>query len=197
MYPERHGFVDIEPADSLAFDVVAIDDCVDLRVLAECAGTDVAVLRELNPELLRWCTPPGVTGYRLRIPLGTSAQFAESYAKVPAEKKKDWATHTVRKGETLSAIALRYGLSASLLKEVNNIRSERRLSIGARLAIPIPETAVGEKQPFDYDNDHRRVNFSRGAKPGERAKNLAFRSAGRNIVSNAVTPSGILQNGTV
>ena len=179
MYPERHGFIDIEPADSLAYDVVTIDDCVDLRILAECAGTDVAVIRELNPELLRWCTPPGVTGYRLRIPLGSSALFAEQYAKVPAEKKRDWATHTVRKGETLSEIAMRYGLTVSIVKELNNVRSERRLAIGTRLAIPIPETAMADKQPFDYDSGGKKVRFSRTSKPGERAKTLASRSAGR------------------
>ncbi|HEX9614288.1 MAG TPA: LysM peptidoglycan-binding domain-containing protein, partial [Bacteroidota bacterium] len=183
MYPERHGFVGIEPADSLAYDVVTIDDCVDLRILAECAGTEVSVLKELNPELLRWCTPPGITGYRLRVPFGSTALFAENYKAIPVEKKKDWATHVVRKGETLSGIALRYGLNVAILKEVNNVRIERKLSIGARLAIPIPETAVGEKQPFDYDNGHSRVKFSKGAKPGERARTLATRSAGRTVRS--------------
>jgi membrane-bound lytic murein transglycosylase D len=54
--PEKHGFTDIPMADSLAFDVVEINDCVDLRVLAKCALTTVDTLQNLNPELLRWCT---------------------------------------------------------------------------------------------------------------------------------------------
>jgi membrane-bound lytic murein transglycosylase D len=178
MFPERHGFTGIELADSLAYDVVTIDDCVDLRILAECAGTEVATLRELNPELLRWCTPPGVSGYRLRVPLGTAQVFAENYAKVPAEKKKDWATHTVKRGETLSEIALKYDLTPAILKEVNNIQSARRLSIGARLAIPIPESAVTEKKPFDYDSGHKQVRFRSTRPPGSRAKALAARSTG-------------------
>ncbi|MEX1140319.1 MAG: LysM peptidoglycan-binding domain-containing protein [Bacteroidota bacterium] len=178
MFPERHGFTGIELADSLEFDIVTIDDCVDLRILAECAGTEVDILRELNPELLRWCTPPGVTGYRLRIPSGTSEVFAENYAKVPPEKKKDWATHTVKKGETLSEIALRYDLTPAILKEVNNIRSERRLSIGARLAIPIPESAVSEKKPFAYHSDHKQVRFKSSRAAGSRARAVASRSKG-------------------
>lgn len=178
MFPERHGFTGITLADSLEYDIVTIDDCVDLRILAECAGTEVSVLRELNPELLRWCTPPGVTGYRLRIPTGTSETFAENYAKVPPEKKKDWATHTVKRGETLSEIALRYDLTAAILKEVNNIRSERRLSIGTRLAIPIPESAVMEKKPFAYDSDHKQVRFKSSRSPGSRARAIASRSKG-------------------
>lgn len=181
MYPERHGFTGIELADSLAYETVTIDDCVDLRLLAECAGTEVSVLRELNPELLRWCTPPGVTGYRLRIPHGSGKAFAENFANIPEEKKRDWAVHVVRRGETLSAIARRYGLTADILMEVNNIRSARRLSIGTNLAIPIPGSAIAEKQPFDYAREHKPVRFSRV--PGERAKTLAARSAGRKVRS--------------
>lgn len=183
MYPERHGFGGIDLADSLAYETVTIDDCIDLRLLAECAGTDVSVLRELNPELLRWCTPPGVTGYRLRIPHGSGQVFAENFAKIPPEKKRDWAVHKVKRGETLSGIALRYGLTASILMDVNNIRSARRLSVGTNLAIPIPGSAVAEKQPFDYEKEHTPRRFS--STPGERAKKLAARSAGRVVRSTS------------
>ncbi|MBI3004182.1 MAG: LysM peptidoglycan-binding domain-containing protein [Ignavibacteriales bacterium] len=163
MEPHKYGFTDIEVADSLMWDVVEISDCVDLKLLAECASTDVETLRELNPELLQWCTPPGVTGYRLRVPLGSKDTFAENFAKIPDHQKRDWAIHIVKKGETLSTIARRYGLTASLLKEVNNLPSERRLSIGKNLAIPVPSefTSTRSKQPFAYDTDGKRVDFGK------------------------------------
>ncbi|MBI2620059.1 MAG: LysM peptidoglycan-binding domain-containing protein [Ignavibacteriales bacterium] len=187
MQPEQHGFIDIEKADSLAFDVVTIDDCVDLRTLAECAGTDVTMLRTLNPELLQWCTPPGVTGYRLRIPHGTSETFAENFAKIPDDERQDWAVHLVKKGETLSAIASRYGLTASLLMEVNKIRTPRRLSIGASLTIPLPSGVVSgkDKRAFDYDSEHRPVSFSRAKSttPGASARTLASKYAGKKAYS--------------
>lgn len=182
MFPEKHGFKGVEMEDSLAYDVVTIDDCVDLRILAKCADTDLQTLRMLNPELLQWCTPPGVTGYRLRVPPGASKSFAENYAKIPDEQKRDWAVHKVRRGETLSQIAMRYGLTTSILKEVNNIRSERRLSVGASLAIPLPSGVVSgkDKMPFDYADNRRSVSFSRGkASPAE----LAARSARRRVAS--------------
>ena len=184
MFPEQHGFKDIEKEDSLAYDIVKIDDCVDLRILAKCAGTDVATLHSLNPELLQWCTPPGVTGYRLRVPLGASDTFADNYAKIPDSQKRDWAVHLVKRGETLSQIALRYGLTASILKEVNNIRSARRLSIGARLAIPLPSGVVSgkDKTPFDYSDTRRSVSFSRGKTS---ATALAARYAKRRVRSTS------------
>jgi len=157
--PEKHGFTDIEIADSLAFDIVEIDDCVDLRVLAKCAKTTVDTLQTLNPELLRWCTPPGVTGYRFRIPHGRKDTFLVSYAKIPDEQKKDWAIHTVRRGETVSTIARKYGLSISLLKNLNKIRNVRHLSIGAVLAIPLPRDIAERKVPYDYSPEIRGMNF--------------------------------------
>ena len=46
------------------------------------------------------------------------------------------STHVVAKGETLSQIASRHGVSARSLQDVNNIRSPRSLQIGQRLVIP-------------------------------------------------------------
>jgi membrane-bound lytic murein transglycosylase D len=155
---KKHGFTDIPLADSLAFDVVEVNDCIDLRVLAKCALTTVDTLQELNPELLRWCTPPGVTGYRFRIPFGRKDTFLVSYAKIPADQKKDWAIHTVKRGETISSIGRKYGLAASLLKDLNNIHSDRRLSIGTVIAIPIPRD-IAEKVPFNYSPDVKGMNF--------------------------------------
>jgi membrane-bound lytic murein transglycosylase D len=157
--PQKHGFTNIPMADSLAFDVVEINDCIDLRVLAKCALTTVDTLQDLNPELLRWCTPPGVTGYRFRIPLGRKDTFLISYAQIPAEQKKDWAIHTVKRGETVSSIARRYGLAASLLKELNNIRSDRRLPVGTVLALPLPRDIADSKVPYNYSPEVKGMNF--------------------------------------
>jgi membrane-bound lytic murein transglycosylase D len=161
--PEKYGFRNLPLADPLKYDVVAVDDGVDLKVLASCAETDVATLQELNPELLHPNTPPGVTGYRLRIPQGRKDVFARKFAAVPADQKKQWVVHKVRGSETLGAIARKYGLTVSVLKEVNDIRSERRLNPGSMLAIPVsPEEMEGTKVPFDYDLEAKKVSFGKG-----------------------------------
>jgi len=157
--PEKHGFINVQRADSLAFDVVGINDCIDLRILAKCALTTVDTLQELNPELLRWCTPPGITGYRFRIPHGRKDTFLVSYSKIPAEQKKDWAIHSVKRGETVASIARKYGLAVSFLSDVNNIHTSRRLRVGTVLAIPIPRDAADEKVPYDYSPTVRGMNF--------------------------------------
>ena len=170
MNPEAHGFTNIEKADSLTYDVVEVNDCVDLRVLAKCAQTSIDTLQELNPELLRWCTPPGITGYRFRIPLGTKDTFLVRYAQVPQDQKKDWAIYKVRRGETISSIARKYGLATDFLKDVNNIKSNKRLSVGTTLAIPIPRDIADSKEPFDYSPAVKGMNLGAAKSYAERVE---------------------------
>ena len=54
--------------------------------------------------------------------------------KIPADAER-LTTHKVRSGESLSVIAQRYGTTASVIKSINNLRSNS-LSIGQLLTIP-------------------------------------------------------------
>jgi membrane-bound lytic murein transglycosylase D len=136
--PDAYGFGGIVPDPPLAYEHVTIDDCVDLEVLARCAGTEVETMRMLNPELVQWCTPPGMKGYALRVPAGASARFKEEYAQIPPDKKRDMIVHLIRRGETLGSIAVRYGIPVGVIEASNRIASARRLSVGRTLVIPIP-----------------------------------------------------------
>lgn len=139
MNPAKYGFGGIKPADPLRYEYVTVDDCVDLSVLADCAGTDLDTMRDLNPELVQWCTPPGMKGYRLRVPVGSSARFKEKYAAIPEQQKRDWIVHTIRRGETLSSIASRYGIPIGIVQETNHLTVKKRLSVGKTLVIPVPK----------------------------------------------------------
>ncbi|HZY09625.1 MAG TPA: LysM peptidoglycan-binding domain-containing protein [Bacteroidota bacterium] len=140
MDPVGYGF-SVTPSDSLRYDVVTVDESVDLSVLANCAGTDLETLRTLNPELLQLCTPPGYKAYKLRIPVGMQDVFQKKYANIPEDQKRNWTLHNVRKGETLSGIGKRYGISTALLLEVNRLSNAKKLSVGKTLLIPIPASS--------------------------------------------------------
>jgi len=155
MNPAEYGF-NITPADSLSYEVVEVNDCVDLNVLAQCAETAQEVLRELNPELLHWSTPPGYKGYRLRIPVGKRGVFEGKYAAIPDEKKRDWIVRIIRKGDVLGKIARKYGITTGLLMEANRLSSTERLSVGKTLLIPVPSGAFTSKDLYadaQYDED--------------------------------------------
>ncbi len=156
MKPESFGLI-VEKEDTLRYDVVSVDDCVDLSVLAECAGTVLDSLRELNPELLQWCTPPNYKGYRLKVPAGTGAHFQEQYALLPEDKKQDWIAHSVGRGETPGSIAKRYGLLTSVLLEVNHLPRTKKLKVGSTLLIPVQGHTILAKMDRQAQDDASRV----------------------------------------
>lgn len=146
MNPAEYGFPGIVPAEPVSYDIVTIDDCVDLSILAECAATDEETLRVLNPELIQWCTPPAFTGYTVRVPKGKAEFFKARYIQIPDAQKRNYVVHTVRKGETLTSVANRYGISKGSIQQANNLTRRQRLSIGKHLVIPVPRDN-GEPQP--------------------------------------------------
>ena len=55
-------------------------------------------------------------------------------------------THVVAKGETLSGIAAKYGVTIAALKSANHISDDRKLSVGRALAIPRGPAKSGAKK---------------------------------------------------
>ncbi len=132
--PDQHGFDEIDYHAPFVFDLVTVGGPADLRVIAAAAGTTVEQIRELNPELKRWCTPPG--SYDVRIPKGSREEFVEAFAKVPADERIAWREHTVRKGETLKSIAGKYRVSSESLEAINGLSSKKPLRVGSEILVP-------------------------------------------------------------
>ena len=136
--PARFGFTDIAwqtPFDEL-YEVVHVDGAMTLESAARYTGSTEAFLLELNPELWHKFTPR--EGYDLRIPRGTTDAFIAANEQMPEEGRLSYLTHVIRRGDTGSDIADRYGLSWNTIKEHNRdrIRSDYSLRVGAELRIP-------------------------------------------------------------
>jgi membrane-bound lytic murein transglycosylase D len=111
---------------------------VDLNVVASCVNSSFNKIKKLNPGLLRWCTPPDLDKWILNIPVGTRDEFLENYAKVPEDKKFTYINHRIRRGETLSEISRKYGVSVAEIKRFNRIRGTM-IRAGHYLVIPYPQ----------------------------------------------------------
>jgi membrane-bound lytic murein transglycosylase D len=141
-HPSAFGFreeeFDYEPP--LEFDEVKLVDATDLDVLARSAGVSVKDVQDLNPELRRWCTPPATDKqpYVLRLPKGTGEQFAKSFKQLSPNERLSFRIHKVKRGDTLSQIALAYGSAPEAILQFNRLKSARSLRINAELAIPVP-----------------------------------------------------------
>jgi len=132
--PDRYG-VHIAPLVPYVYETVTVSSMTSLTVLARCAGTDAAVLKTLNPELLRGSTPPGT--YQLRVPPGKAMDCLRQLAHMPAGKRLDFQTYLVKKGDTLAKVAKRFKLTADDLLAANDLTA-KQFRPGKRLLVPPP-----------------------------------------------------------
>jgi membrane-bound lytic murein transglycosylase D len=122
----------------MRWDEVTIDHCVDLKDAAAAVGCSVDELKEYNPELLRNYTPPGDRNYRLKLPHGTRGKFMAAYESMATPQETSWVTHTIRKGETISSIASKYGVSHYAILESNKLGRNATIIAGKSLIVPVP-----------------------------------------------------------
>lgn len=149
--PEKYGFEN-NPKETWRWDEVIIKGCYEFEDIARVSGVSSSVLKEYNPELRRWMTPPDVDQYVLRVPVGRGDGLAEKLAELPSvESKPQWTTHTVRRGQTLSYIARKYGTSVSALISVNNIRNKNQIKVGQVLRIPTSDYYAAATVSSDQD----------------------------------------------
>ncbi|HMK59943.1 MAG TPA: transglycosylase SLT domain-containing protein [Dissulfurispiraceae bacterium] len=134
--PEEYGFRDLTYHEPFEYDEVILYIPVDLDIVAKCAGTSVNVIRELNPELRRWSTPPNTKEYTLRLPVDTADTFIENLAKIPDERLFSYDTYTVRKQESLKKIAARSRVPISTILALNSMAGIERLSAGEKIKLP-------------------------------------------------------------
>lgn len=133
--PQRYGF-QVNPDAPIRTDRVAPGRPLDLRVVAELVDVPLETLQALNPQLLRMVTPPDAE-FELSLPEGAAERFYAELAEIPEQKWVSWRRHRVRRGETLSVIARRYGTSVQGIVEVNGISRRSLLRIGQELIIPV------------------------------------------------------------
>ena len=131
--PDKYGFT--PPVEKAwKYDTIEVPDALDLEFLATESGIPLDDLRELNPAIRRDLTPARSTT-ALRLPPGTS----EAAELVLSSKPRDqWAPrmiHTVRSGDSLDAIARRYGSSVSAIRQANALRGSL-IRPGQNLIVP-------------------------------------------------------------
>lgn len=132
--PVEYGFDKIDYHPPFEYDEVVINHPLDLDLAAEFAETSVDVIRELNPELRRWSTPPGESSYSLRIPVGKKETFLKNLSETPQEKWFSIEKYRVKKGDTIKKIAQKTGIPVTVILELNN--GLRILRVGDTISLP-------------------------------------------------------------
>ena len=112
---------------------------IDLRKFAEDAGIDQKDLRHLNAGFKRWATSPDGP-HRLLIPLNAEGNVDHAELAISQATAINFQNHVIAQGDSLSAIARKYGVSVSALQKSNGL-SNSRIRAGRNLLVPVRGTA--------------------------------------------------------
>jgi membrane-bound lytic murein transglycosylase D len=178
--PARYGFTDIAYLTPIEYDTVSIPSRTNLDLAAKLSGTTYESIKELNPDLLHWCTPPNYPGYQLKIPKGSKLQFETEYAKIPESQRFTervlYSRYKARKKDTLNGVARRFGTSPAVLAELNGLNTKSRIA-GKSLLVPVMQTV-----DFSHEGRASRSTASKGSfskyytvKSGDNLSSLAKR----------------------
>ncbi len=144
--PAAYGFHGIEHQVPLAFDKVEVGGEISLAAVAEAGGVTEAVVRELNPHLIRGVTPPG-RDWEVRVPVGHRRAVLANLDRAVEEVRVALVTHRVRRGETLTHIARGHGVRVEALRSANPGVNATRLQVGQTIQVPVGGQEVSGGEP--------------------------------------------------
>lgn len=145
--PAGYGFENLSYHAPLQYDEVILEKPLDIDIAARCAETTTDIIKEFNPELRRWSTPPNVNAYALRIPVGKKEVFMENLTATPEESRFSIETYIVKKGDTIKNIAGKIKVPINVILELNG---NGIMSVKAGEKINLPP-----KNKFVLDRDDK------------------------------------------
>jgi len=135
--PEAYGF-STEIDQPLDFVEHPLPGPIRVADLAQHCALSVDAVKALNPSWLRAVTPADGKPVTARIPRAISPTI--SLASLPlapaSETVARGGTHKVRKGETLSGIARKNGVSLTALARENGLTTKSKIRAGRVLQLP-------------------------------------------------------------
>lgn len=153
-FHKAHGMELTTPPLPLATDTVTITKPMHLEQVSSTIAVDIEVLKMLNPQYTLQVIPATTKAYTLTLPAELISEYwaneeaihakAAEYLKeytvhANIEKKRAEAPpakyHIVKKGDTLGAIARKYGRTVKQLIAWNNLTNPDALSIGQKIRV--------------------------------------------------------------
>lgn len=146
-YHERFGIYPTYSNTMYATDCYQFKKTITISDISKISGVDESIVKTLNPQFIRDIVP---SGYKVRLPIEgiqkldmmsddqintvKNVEINEVAVKERTSNKKDRKDklnksdskyHTIKKGDTLGAIARKYNTTASKLKKMNNMKNDK------------------------------------------------------------------------
>lgn len=155
--PQRYGIKLPEIPYIPYFEEVNIGSQIDLNHAAQLAEMPYKDLLKLNPGFNRWATSP-FQPYKLLLPTDKAELFSKKLALIPPEKRVSLSQHQMGPHDNLNNIAKQYHTSVTLLKNINQLTSNK-VTPGQTVLIPSQtnhtnQTSSNISKPTDNFNSN-------------------------------------------
>jgi len=140
--PEKFGLSIEGMPDIPYFVTVETGGQISIEVAAELAGVTTEEMYDLNPAYHRWATDP--TGpHMLLVPVESADAFRESLLQLTPDQRMRVERYTARAGDTIGAIAQRFGTTTQHLRELNDFPAPANtVAEGVELRVPSSVSAL-------------------------------------------------------
>lgn len=145
--PQRYG-VAARMVTPFMWDSVLVKSNVSLAAVARAARISLDTLKEFNPQILRGMTPPSGDAIWLRMPMGSTAGFAERFSALPEDERSATKRVVTRQGDYIARIARAHGLTATQLNWYNPQATRLQngnLHVGQRILVPRTDVALAAR----------------------------------------------------
>ncbi|GGX78491.1 hypothetical protein GCM10007160_02200 [Litchfieldella qijiaojingensis] len=133
--PQRYDIALPEIADTPVFAKVELDEALNLDLAADLAGTTREALEELNPGLLNGTLSPSYSNVLLVPVESRETLVANLESQPPSESFTRGDTYVVQRGDNLSTIAARHGITLAMIRDYNGLEGDL-IHEGQTLLIP-------------------------------------------------------------
>lgn len=131
------GFDDVEFHEPLDFDEITVGANTDLIKLSEMMGVEFEEIQRLNPEVLRWFTPPNIAEYKLRLPPNTASKFAECCTKADLVANNFQQFVVTKKSMTLEQVSKKFKIRKNyVIAGLNNVSESAQFREGDVVKLP-------------------------------------------------------------
>ncbi|MDR3342382.1 MAG: LysM peptidoglycan-binding domain-containing protein [Treponema sp.] len=171
--PRRFNGIDPLWPEEIEWTRVRVGRTVDLELLAIEAGIDKEELKRANGELVFRVTPPD-ENYQLKVRATDAAAISAVLERKDLTLVK-YYVHTIKAGDTLSVLALHYGISVDHILNANPGTQAQYLKIGKRLLIPaFKDVGPYQKPPGRNSPNNAAFDGSHLVKRGETLWSIAL-----------------------
>ena len=138
--PQKYALALADVPNAPYFTVVRTTVRMDVKRAAELAELPLDEFLALNPQHNR----PVISGadeYAILLPIDKAEVFAAKLNLV-AQPLVSWQAHRMKRGETLTQVATRYGMSIETMRSVNGIGPRETVPTGYALLVPMQRPSI-------------------------------------------------------